>query len=399
MLLIDPELKLDSNPDIRPTAETSAETTRATKAKIRSVTTRMTPNRWTNTAKTTGKRRTMTKNKKITMTTRMTPKRWISVTKTTIKGTRTTKTKRTVKIHDRTLTRWATKLLSTGSTTTSPARRTAIFTVDMTIRNTDTSASSQAASPTAAEAATASSDLNIDSTGTTTKSFSSYCNVSLTGITGQFMSQNYPAAGTNNSNQSWCIRAPANCQVQLTFLDIVHNNSARCDISDISVYDGGSSDDTRIGLSCYKISRKLTSSDSIIYMSFSYDRSRQLKAFSAEFTAVNCSGHLDAVASKTQVLSVRAQNGLPHSGDKTWVVEAQKARVNLSFSYFHLDDCCDCEFLEVFDGRSRASPLIGKYCGMKVPSAITSTSKALFLHYHNNGKISKGFLAKYVEVT
>ncbi|XP_064474020.1 mucin-17-like [Ornithodoros turicata] len=245
-------------------------------------------------------------------------------------------------------------------------------------------------------------DLDVDITPTPVKPFSAHCNTKLDGISGQVLSPNYPAAYPSYLHRTWCIRAPSNCQVRLNFLDIVQEDSSRCFNDDIAVYDGGSPSDERIGLFCTRKRREVISTGSMIYMTFTYDRNRQVKAFKAEFAAVNCgrTRQLEAVSRMAKFLSFESQKELKNKVDKLWILEAVNgARVSLSFSVFDLDDCCDCEFLDVFDGSSRMSPLIGKYCGKKVPSRLTSSSRTLLLHYYNNGNTSsKGFIANYVAV-
>ncbi|XP_064476135.1 tolloid-like protein 1 isoform X2 [Ornithodoros turicata] len=276
-----------------------------------------------------------------------------------------------------------TRTATTTPTSTTPTSTTRTTTTPITVTATNES----------------SPDWNMETTRMP-RPFSAPCNVTFTGISGEVMSLNYPLPYPGHLNQTWCIRTPHNCQVLFTFVDLVQDNSTRCNVDNIAIYDGGSPSDEKIGLSCSALTKQdIISTDSVVRLWFTYDHTRQLKAFKAHFTAVNCSRgrRLEAVAQTARSLSFRSQDGLNNSTDRIWTLESQNGHVQLTFVALEMSDCCECEFLEVFDGSERRTAhLMGKYCGKKVPPVMVSTTKTFLLHYYNNGKLSsKGFRAKY----
>uniref|UniRef100_A0A3B3UDU5 Neuropilin 2a n=1 Tax=Poecilia latipinna TaxID=48699 RepID=A0A3B3UDU5_9TELE len=57
---------------------------------------------------------------------------------------------------------------------------------------------------------------------------------------------------------------------------------------------------------------------------------------------------------------------------------------------------CKYDWLEVWDGLPQASPLIGRYCGTKIPPEIQSSSGLLSLSFHTDMAVAKdGFSARY----
>ena len=72
--------------------------------------------------------------------------------------------------------------------------------------------------------------------------------------------------------------------------------------------------------------------------------------------------------------------------------------IELSFNFFNLSDSTDCseDYVEVRDGVFSASELVGKFCGSKKPSKITSDLWDLRVAFKSSGKTKyPGFKATY----
>ena len=75
-----------------------------------------------------------------------------------------------------------------------------------------------------------------------------------------------------------------------------------------------------------------------------------------------------------------------------------------SLAEYHTDlqienhDNCVYDYLEVRDGRDASSPLIGRFCGYKIPDDIKSTGNELYVKFVSDGSVQKaGFAAKFVK--
>ena len=56
------------------------------------------------------------------------------------------------------------------------------------------------------------------------------------------------------------------------------------------------------------------------------------------------------------------------------------------------------DYLEIRDGHEETSPLIGKFCGYKLPDDIKSTSNKLYVKFVSDGSVQKaGFAASFVK--
>jgi len=61
-------------------------------------------------------------------------------------------------------------------------------------------------------------------------------------------------------------------------------------------------------------------------------------------------------------------------------------------------DNCVYDYVEVRDGIDSVSPLLGKYCGYRIPEDIRSSTNQLYVKFVSDGSVQKeGFAATFVE--
>uniref|UniRef100_A0A8C0KZL2 Metalloendopeptidase n=1 Tax=Canis lupus dingo TaxID=286419 RepID=A0A8C0KZL2_CANLU len=82
-----------------------------------------------------------------------------------------------------------------------------------------------------------------------------------------------------------------------------------------------------------------------------------------------------------------------------WRIQVSEGfHVGLTFQSFEIErhDSCAYDYLEVRDGHSETSTLIGRYCGYEKPDDIKSTSSRLWLKFVSDGSINKaGFAVNF----
>ncbi len=72
--------------------------------------------------------------------------------------------------------------------------------------------------------------------------------------------------------------------------------------------------------------------------------------------------------------------------------------ITLSFEEFRLESSnfCKYDFLEVRDGKNEKAGSVGKFCGDKKPSPLTSSGNHLYFKFFSDeNTVDKGFLAKW----
>ncbi|XP_074649292.1 bone morphogenetic protein 1-like [Tubulanus polymorphus] len=82
-----------------------------------------------------------------------------------------------------------------------------------------------------------------------------------------------------------------------------------------------------------------------------------------------------------------------------WKISARgKNHLVLKFHFIDIESTQNCgfDYVEVRDGRHRRSPFIGKYCGKKIPPAIISSGRHLWVMFASDGTHNgKGFMATF----
>lgn len=63
-------------------------------------------------------------------------------------------------------------------------------------------------------------------------------------------------------------------------------------------------------------------------------------------------------------------------------------------------DSCAYDYVEVRDGGSESSPLLGRFCGYDKPEGVKSSSNQLWLKFVSDGSVNKaGFAASFFRGT
>ncbi|KAL9985292.1 hypothetical protein ACROYT_G007677 [Oculina patagonica] len=89
-----------------------------------------------------------------------------------------------------------------------------------------------------------------------------------------------------------------------------------------------------------------------------------------------------------------------------WIITVPQGHiVLLSFQSFHLESCfrpspdCSCDYLEVRDGTTGSSELLGRYCGKEYAAAVQSSGRSMWIEFDTDlFSNEKGFFVKYTAV-
>lgn len=76
--------------------------------------------------------------------------------------------------------------------------------------------------------------------------------------------------------------------------------------------------------------------------------------------------------------------------------QIQTSYLLLFRSQIERHDNCAYDYLEVRDGNSESSPLLGRFCGYDKPDDIKSSSNQLWMKFVSDGSVNKaGFAANF----
>ncbi|KAI1887746.1 hypothetical protein AGOR_G00193530 [Albula goreensis] len=145
-----------------------------------------------------------------------------------------------------------------------------------------------------------------------------------------------------------------------------------------------------------KVPDVLTSTESRMWVEFRSSSNWVGKGFAAVYEAI-CGGEINKDAG--QIQSPNYPDDYRPSKECVWkITVSEDYNVGLSFQAFEIErhDSCAYDYLEVRDGNTESSPLIGRFCGYDKPEDIRSTSNNLWMKFVSDGTVNKaGFAANF----
>ncbi|PWA25867.1 hypothetical protein CCH79_00001778 [Gambusia affinis] len=76
---------------------------------------------------------------------------------------------------------------------------------------------------------------------------------------------------------------------------------------------------------------------------------------------------------------------------------AYDQRIFLAFSYLQLENCCNCDYISIYDGPYTYSPYLGKVCNNNSLSTFYSTSNYMTVIFRSDSSVvGRGFRAEYM---
>ncbi|XP_072902625.1 neuropilin-2-like isoform X1 [Hemitrygon akajei] len=227
---------------------------------------------------------------------------------------------------------------------------------------------------------------------------------------GYITSPGYPHDYTPHQRCEWVIRAPESHQkILLNFNPHFELEKHDCRYDYIEIRDGDGENADLLGKHCGNIApTSIISSGSALYIKFVSDYAHQGAGFSLRYEIFrtgsdDCSKNFTALNGVIE--SPSFPDKYPHNLYCTYIILAPpRSEVTLTMLTFDLEydplqiGPADCRYdrLDVWDGFPEVSPLIGRYCGSKIPTVIRSDTGIMSLTFHTDMAVAKdGFSAEY----
>ncbi|KDR10358.1 Dorsal-ventral patterning tolloid-like protein 1, partial [Zootermopsis nevadensis] len=187
--------------------------------------------------------------------------------------------------------------------------------------------------------------------------------------------------------------------LNITEMDIYDSDNCRTDY--IEVRDGYWHKSPLLGRYCgsNRIHNPVISNGSRMLVTYiASTRQNGHRGFMANYEAV-CGGHL--TMDEGHLESPNYPDDYQPNKECVWKLSVPETyQVALKFESFEVEnhDNCVYDYLEVRDGLLPDSPLIGTFCGYKIPRDIHSTSNHLYIKFVSDGSVQKvGFSAKFMK--
>ncbi|XP_044150585.1 LOW QUALITY PROTEIN: cubilin [Bufo gargarizans] len=229
-----------------------------------------------------------------------------------------------------------------------------------------------------------------------TSSSGSACGGTFSDVEGFIMSPSWPDSYTGHKQCIYLIRQAPNEKINLKFTHMDLESSPGCSLTVMEVKDGSTETAPLIGRYCNStIPAPIISSSNALWIRFKSDASATRSKFRA-FYQVVCGGSLSGVG---VIRTPHYPNPYYRERFCEWIITQPEGEVVMfKFDSFNVSSSSECSnnYVEVRDGPSSESALIGKYCGSEVPPAIYSTQKSLYVRFLTDASSTNhGFSATY----
>ncbi|XP_060075561.1 cubilin-like [Ylistrum balloti] len=225
------------------------------------------------------------------------------------------------------------------------------------------------------------------------------CGGQLTGETGVITSPNYPNYYDHNGYCAWTITVSTGDSITLTFTDMALEHGG-CSFDYVEVRDGSDENSRLFSRYCgTSIPSPLTSSGNVMFIEFRTDGSIHNRGFRVEWTTA-CGGLFTALQGSLQ--SPYYPNAYPENKECVYSIDQPYGNiVTLTFSAFDVEGIsgttCLFDYVEIRDGTSDTSPLLGHFCGSDIPDPVTTTQSSMRVKFVTDSSVQNlGFLASYV---
>lgn len=221
------------------------------------------------------------------------------------------------------------------------------------------------------------------------------CGGTFTDSEGIIISPNWPNDYAHNRQCIYLIRLPAGEEVALNFTHMDLESHSSCTFDYVEVRDGSMETDPLIGRYCGSIlPAPIRSSSNFLWIRFRSDSSVSRAGFRAVYT-VACGGTLSGTG---HLRSPYHPNAYPHNKVCEWIInQPEDYVVTLNFLSFDVEGgSCRFDFVEVRDGPTSSSPLLGTFCGVEIPPRLQSTQRSMYIKFKTDSSVSNhGFEAVY----
>ncbi|XP_074419739.1 bone morphogenetic protein 1 isoform X1 [Larus michahellis] len=223
------------------------------------------------------------------------------------------------------------------------------------------------------------------------------CGETLQDSQGNFSSPEFPNGYSAHMHCVWRISVTPGEKIILNFTTLDLYRSRLCWYDYVEVRDGFWRKATLRGRFCgNKLPEPIVSTDSRLWVEFRSSSNWVGKGFFAVYEAI-CGG--DVKKDNGHIQSPNYPDDYRPSKVCVWKITVSEGfHVGLTFQSFEIErhDSCAYDYLEIRDGDSESSSLIGRYCGYDKPDDIKSTSNKLWMKFVSDGSINKaGFAVNF----
>ncbi|XP_048417522.2 cubilin isoform X2 [Stegostoma tigrinum] len=210
-------------------------------------------------------------------------------------------------------------------------------------------------------------------------SFTDRCGANFTASSGRIISPNYPDNYDSNLNCEYLINTSDQRLIILQF-ESFDVEGFLCDDDSLKIYSGTTANGKPIATLCGFLTPRPISNHSPMLLVFKTNHVNTGTGFVVNYNSISCGGSFQESAG---IISSPTYSCIEnHSMNCTYHITVGKNRiVKLKFNEFDIDtsSACTLTYVAVYDGPNSLAPLLGQFCGAKVPPVLRSTNNSIFL--------------------
>ncbi|XP_033347146.1 cubilin [Bombus vosnesenskii] len=226
------------------------------------------------------------------------------------------------------------------------------------------------------------------------------CGGHLTRPFDSFTSPGYPSAYPSNVDCEWLIEVDFSHSIELTLHDINTEKQMDCYFDKVQIFSGKDESAPKLVEICYSPKPVVyTSFGNQMFVKFHSDVTYATRGFNASYKSVpiTCGGRF--TTDTGIIFSKNYPKNYPHSQNCKWLIQVdQNYIVNMTFLDFDIEDSRNCtdDYVQIYDGPTTDSPLLGTHCGNELPPSYESTSNEMLVVMRTDRILgAKGFQARY----
>uniref|UniRef100_A0A2C9LSN8 CUB domain-containing protein n=1 Tax=Biomphalaria glabrata TaxID=6526 RepID=A0A2C9LSN8_BIOGL len=232
-------------------------------------------------------------------------------------------------------------------------------------------------------------DDSVTRSGFSLEYFCLDCNKNLTNPTGEISSPLYPDSYMDDASCSWHIRAPEGQQILLNFTYI----NTECGYDYVTGYDGSSVEASQLFHECTLPDESVfLSSANQMLITFTSDSSTVFPGFLATYTFYTCGGVLKD--SEGVFTSYNYPSSYYNNLNCEWTILSGEGFI-IELTLDFVDTECHRDDVTVYNGSTKESGVLGRYC-REYPVTIHTNSSVILVTFHTDSSVvAQGFHATY----
>ncbi|KAF7489415.1 Tolloid-like protein 1 [Sarcoptes scabiei] len=229
------------------------------------------------------------------------------------------------------------------------------------------------------------------------------CGHTIQNTNGMISSPNYPQSSPPAEGEycEWRITGTHGERIIINITDIDIYETNNCENGYLEIRDGYWFKSPLIGKYCGQgeIQTAMMSKGHRLLISYmATPNQHNHRGFNMTYEVI-CGG--DIVAEQGYLQSPNYPDEYRSNKECVWRITVPEGfQVALKFQSFEIEnhDNCAYDYLEIRDGKSEDSTILGKFCGNKIPNEIRGSSNYLFVKFISDSSVNKaGFSATFIK--